>query len=127
MCLTTDNPEIRIATEDIHVFKNVTFTKRSFWDWLFRRPLKAYSTITGPYLYIQNVVQPHVELGIFYIEGFDTQVEEGYHSYVYYKKYQSNALFIIPKGTKYIQGYHNGDEEIQNYVSESIILVKKLN
>lgn len=127
MCLTTDNPEIRIATEDIYVFKMVHFAKRSFWEWLFRKPLRANAVHRSDHLYIQGVIQPTVEVKPAYQEdGGYTEVRKGYHSHVYHKLWESNALFMIPKGTKYMQGYFNGDTARHNYVSESIVFVGKL-
>ena len=49
-------------------------------------------------------------------------IYEGYHSNV--KNENCNALFIIPKGTKYTEGFNN-DGTIKNYVSETIIFIGK--
>lgn len=52
------------------------------------------------------------------------EVEEGYHSDVV--DCNSNALFIIPKGTKYIAGWFNTNVGRKNYVSETIKFVRKI-
>ena len=53
----------------------------------------------------------------FYIR----EVTYGYHSSVKFSSLYSSHVFIIPKGSRYIEGTLNGHREEPNYVSSQII------
>ncbi len=52
------------------------------------------------------------------LTGFHT-VNRGYHSYNRFH----HGLFIIPKGTKYIDGWFNDCKGIKNRVSSNIVYI----
>ena len=134
MCLRTLNPEVKIAEDDMLVYKRLEIrhipnTKRTIFQRIFRRnmwkkiPLSRH---TG-YQYELGVLNPKVKLIVQ--EGYNKgtyKVEEGYHSDDRLLPYGNNALFVIPKGTLYIEGWHNEETYRKNYVSETIIFKKFL-
>ena len=105
MCLTSPNEfKFKIAEKDIICFK--TLERNNI------------STITE-YRYIKGIKNPIVDIiFIGYADGF--RINEGYHSNI--ENENCNALFIIPKGTKYTEGFNNLST-IKNYVSETIIFI----
>lgn len=126
MCLTTNDPAIKVATEDIVVYKLLQYpTKVGFFKRLFKSSLTwPFSTVWGYHLYQPKIKQPIVKMGIE--EGSDDEwtVHEGYHSYV--SPRNCNAKCIIPKGAQYIEGWNNDNKLLKNYVSETIVYVGKL-
>lgn len=124
MCLTTTNPEIKIAEDDIICFKT---SYSRYVDKCF------VSAIRGFY-YDINVVQEKVEVNAIKDKSLDHgkeqvnplyMVEGGYHSYVKLEDsirigYEYSGVFIIPKGTKYIEGFDNVTDT-QTRISEVII------
>ncbi len=131
MCLSTLNPEILIAQEDITVYKSLETWTRAVRQKGIMRLFRKYkkvkemrSSSTG-HVYKVGEIQPLV--GLIPVEyGKTWEVEEGYHSDVTYSPMFSNTEFKIPKGTKYIRGWFNDDEDRMNYVSETIVFVKML-
>lgn len=103
MCLRTKDPTIKVAQEDIKVYKWLTWPRNEFFKRLMFSPLRGYSAVVARYPYIRNVKQPLVEINPIPLLSYDQHVvNEGYHSYI--TKDNANAVFIIPKGTKYIEG-----------------------
>lgn len=123
MCLTTSNPEVKVAQEDIEVYKSIVFSRNGFFGRLFNRR-RGRSGLTG-HLYRRGEIQMNVRLYARPIRSGSYRVDEGYHSDVK-RIYSSNALFVIPKGTKYIEGWYNDTTDRKNYVSETIIFKKRL-
>lgn len=134
MCLTTKDPTIKIAEKDITVYKILDKKKvkrKGFFNRLFNGKYRiTYEAINNNYEYTIGTLNPIVEIKPFGGDAFlDFAVEEGYRSYVHETgrgRQNANAIFVIPKGTKYIQGYCNNDTNIPNYVSETIIFVKEI-
>lgn len=125
MCLTTKDPAIKIAEQDIKVYKHLEYPKVKFLKRLFNPSLAyPYSSVWSKYVYKKGETQPAVTLNPVQDNYEEFRVHQGYHSHATPEK--SNSLFIIPKGTKYIEGWNNGNEEIKNYVSETIVFVEKL-
>lgn len=129
MCLITKDPTIKTAEQDIIVYKELEFKKDGF----FRRWFNPSSPISTmyPHVYKQGVVQPKVPLKPYLDRNNELWiVEEGYHSYPSRSWLKTahvvNTMFMIPKGTRYIEGSFNGFKNIPNYVSETIIFLKKL-
>lgn len=110
MCLTSKKEfKFKIAEKDIICFKELFKDNTSYFT---------------DYEYIKGVKNPIEDLVSIYddfsINAFS--IYEGYHSNV--KNENCNALFIIPKGTKYTEGFNN-NSKIKNYVSETIIFIGK--
>lgn len=125
MCLTTKDPTIKIAEEDIKVYKNLEYPRVPFFKRLFNLTLAyPYANVWTRHTYQKGVVQPNVPLEPIDEGDNEFTVHQGYHSYV--EPCALNSLFIIPKGTKYIEGWNNCNENSKNYVSETIIFAKKL-
>lgn len=134
MCLTTRDPEIKIATQDIIVYKELTVMKthkeRNWLDKLFgtKRYQTEHRSDRG-YEYKIGKINPTVELlpRVMWSsdEGDISEVEQGYHSDIEQQE-DSNAIFVIPKGTKYIEGWYNDDTDRPNIVSETIIFKQLL-
>lgn len=129
MCLVTKDPTIKTAEQDIIVYKELEFKEDGFFRRWFR-PSPPISTIF-PHVYKPGVVQPTVQLKPYPDQKNELwTIEEGYHSYPDKSWLKTahvvNAMFIIPKGTRYIEGCFNGFKNIPNYVSETIIFLKKL-
>jgi hypothetical protein len=127
MCLTTSDPEIKVATEDIKVYKqliiryvpneNRTILQRLFG--LKKTRMRAESIIQT-HEYKIGETAPNVELVTTPFFDF-FEVERGYHSDAEFQG-NSNAILVIPKGAKYIQGWYNDENWRPNYVSETLIL-----
>ncbi len=125
MCLTTKDPTILVAEADIQVYKELDYKKEGNWFQRLFAKGEPYSLFER-YLYDKDVAQPQVTLKPIKRYGEDVyNVFEGYHSDVKRLR-DSNALFVIPAGTKYIVGYHNDNKGRANYVSETIIFKKKI-
>lgn len=126
MCLETKDPTIKIADRDIEVYKCLIYPKVNLLKKILS-PTKSrpYSDVWTIYPYIKNKRQPIVELKVQNIEDDFYRVHKGYHSHVNIEA-SCNSIFIIPKGAKYIEGFNNGDEDIPDYVSETIIYKGKL-
>lgn len=133
MCLTTKDPTVHVAEKDIIVFKRLDVfesrnKKRSFFQRLFglNKTVKRYCpTYSSSLEYKLNEKNPEMciiprQYGEYY------EVESGYHSDVVHSPSYHNATFVIPKGTRYIKGWYNDEEERENYVSEQIIFVEIL-
>lgn len=125
MCLTTDKNEIKVAKDDIIVFKNLNYI-RSKWFIKELLGFKIAMSSVQNHIYKRGILQPYITLRLFahYRDPNIFTVEEGYHSNV--EEFGSNAVFIIPKGTKYVEGWNNGYKSIKNYVSETIIYKGRL-
>lgn len=130
MCLTTTNPAIYVAEEDIYVYKKldkfpVSRKNRTISEILLWRNRFCYKAAAIGYKYKRLGVNPYVPLRV--VPRYDNNyvVHEGYHSDVLAQR-DSNALFMIPAGTKFIRGWYNSDSFRINYVSETIIFVKSL-
>ena len=108
----------------------VSFTKRYEQPKIARRDIPCYKVLAWenddeacaviyPFRYKVGEIQDRVEIDpIFYTEH--AKINRGYHSYKKDKPFRGcNALFVIPKGTKY---WANKEE----YVSERIKLVRSL-
>jgi len=125
MCLylksAAENPRGSVTKEAITVYKKVkpysVRTKIRHYPYLgrrrvFKRAAPLYHN--NSYIYKIGELCPVVEINIEW-----GMVDEGYHSYFksgkYYEHNATNAIFEIPKGTKYHKG-QNGD-----LVSETII------
>jgi hypothetical protein len=129
MCLTTDNPEIQIAAEDITVYKKVIVrykenTNRNFFQKLFglNKTTEIYEALIHHFFYQMGKPEPIVELVATPILNV-FEVEKGYHSDAQQVP-SANAICVIPKGTKFIYGWYNEEKHRPNYVSETIILKK---
>lgn len=121
MCQVTTDATIKVAEQDITVYKGLLVPKVS---WL-KRLLKPKSALpismaTG-WPYEKGVVQPTVTLKPHDWGNGRWAVEEGYHSFADRSQSEVNAEFIIPKGTNYILGIDNGNANAPSYVSETII------
>lgn len=126
MCLTTDNPTVKVAEQDIKVYKSLYFHEQRVRSKnFFKRLFGMKDVIVTPksgvqnFKYMTGALQPSVELQS-YPDGNRHEYHRGYHSDADIRS-ESNALFVIPKGTKYVEGWFN-----QNYVSETIVYVKRL-
>lgn len=123
MCLTTLNPEIKVADRDIKVYKELDFPSRNLTTLLFGT--KKGKALYNSHTYEKGELQPIERLYVDIGRSGKWTVHLGYHSDKE-KQHRSNALFIIPKGTKYVQGWFNDDTDRENYVSETIIFKKRL-
>lgn len=117
MCLTTRNPEIKVAEKDITVYKDGCLYKDGL----------TFEVGHSNYEYeINKDQEPVVLTPIDQHDGTFT-VEEGYHSHARtrgaFSHSECNGKFVIPKGTKYIHGWYNDRSSIPNYVSENIVYV----
>lgn len=134
MCLTTKDPTIKIAQEDIIVYKTLakvelrrtdrTWLQKLFGTNKYRIALMSEVYRTFEYKIGELCPQQFLDpLPVYHVPNYPNAciVERGYHSDVD-RLYTSNAIFIIPKGTKYIEGYFNDQPSRANYVSETIIL-----
>lgn len=131
MCLTTNTPEILVAQEDITVYKYLFTTRVKYRQTGIMRLFRKWKTVqeirthNRQYAYKVGEIQPLVEIVPIEWAG-NWEVKQGYHSDVTFNKFQSNAEFKIPKGTKYIKGWYNDEKNRENYVSETIVFVKML-
>lgn len=119
MCLTTNNPEIKIAQEDIIVYKKVNFPK-----WKILRFFYVFSYFKD-YKYIRNKLNKFIKLTPIEehsgsARGHTHAVYEGYHAYK--NLFHVNAIFIIPKGTPYIED----NDAIFSEIVASTIIFKKI-
>lgn len=124
MCLTTMHPEIKIADRDIKVYKNLVYYGQGWLTRLFRGTRRGTAWIMS-HEYERGVPQPIVKLEPRAVSNGKWVIEEGYHSDKE-RIHGTNALFIIPKGAAYIEGWNNDDVSRKNYVSETIIFKKRL-
>lgn len=126
MCLTTSDPEIKVAQEDILVYKELYYQRSGFFSFLFRTK-KGWASLQTHHEYVKGELQPPTELRPIKDRYGDSdyRVYQGYHSEAL-RVTGTNALFVIPKGTKYIEGFNNGARSRPNYVSETIIFKKRL-
>lgn len=131
MCLITRDATIKIAEKDMYVYKQLeiipsTLKRKGILGVLGFKKKHFYSLVNF-YKYEKHVLQPYVQLRPYqyYSNPEKYEVNQGYHSDAGSVK-GSNAVFVIPKGTKYIQGYYNNDKSRVNYVSETIIFKFKL-
>lgn len=111
MCLTVNTFEIKTAEKDIVVYKNLNNGESSMQRFTYKRfkhnfniPIKLESTRFGV-----------------------PRVNQGYHSFLTpqaysYNSESTNSVFIIPKGTQYVEGFYN-TTSIPNYVSSDIIYI----
>lgn len=119
MCLSTNDPIIKIAEKSIVVYKHVT--KKSY---------TTCSSHTKGYVYKLFRKCPIIDLHLRYqyypfitpLSSYSPRyrVYDGYHSFNE-DNYMSNCVFIIPKGSKYIDGWFNDFSYELNRVSETII------
>lgn len=115
---------ILTAEKDIMVYKIM----KNLYDNTYKSPFKTY-------IYHDLKLQPQVNLNplpVFYKDKNDYyEVHQGYHSFPdmisakkekadpYYDSSNEIVPFIIPKGTKYIEGMF---EDIPSIVSETIYM-----
>lgn len=123
MCLTTRDPAIKKAEEDIEVYKVGLLIGNQFIP-RYRRS----------FVYNQNEQKPFVELAPYEHKNLGkSTVDEGYHSFNNIQNaihsFDSSGInptkvlvgvFIIPKGTNYIDG-HFPWEGVPNRVSSTIV------
>lgn len=111
MCFTVTDPKIKIAKEDIVCYKTIKHHRNG-----------AVSQVME-YRYYKNKRCPSVKLRKQETSYCCTtnvyEITRGYHSYItedYFDLWNGgpNAIFIIPKGTRYYENYHER-------VSETII------
>lgn len=120
MCLITRDPTVKVAEQDIVVYKQLRYP--SFLDSLFGA--KPEALFYDCYTYKKNQLN-EVTIPLNVVKHYDCfRVEAGFHSYVN-REENCNAKFIIPKGTKYVAGTL-GHSSQMNYVSEAIIYKGKL-
>lgn len=125
MCLTTKDPAIKIAEQDIIAYKRLEYPKVKFLQRLFKPSLAyPFSCTWKHFIYKKGVHQPKVVLHPIDDGDDEYTVHDGYHTFV--SSDHANAMFIIPKGAKYIEGWNNNDETNRNYVSETLVYVGKL-
>lgn len=111
MCLTTNDPTIKIAKENIIVFKTGDYSRHSIMS---PRGYRYYKMKNNPYVQLIPTVELRINTPtILHI------VDEGYHSYNHFH----HALFVIPKGARYINGWFNGNKGTKNRVSSNIIYI----
>lgn len=111
MCLNTNQKVAKIADRDIPVYKYLL---------LKREKGKHIPTIGNSLIYNKEwklirgtkFTEPNFKKRIL-----SREINLGLHSYDS-KNYGVNTKFIIPKGAKYYQGYHNGKS---GYVSDTLI------
>jgi len=131
MCLNTKDVTVKVAENDILVYKEVMIYKkvkknrnRNLFQKLFglNKFVNMYSSAGTGYEYEIGKINPTEELRPYPLwNGLDTYyVEAGYHSDTK-RRADSNALFVIPKGTKYIEGWFNDNEARPNLISETIV------
>jgi hypothetical protein len=130
MCLKTNHPELKVADRDIVVYKRVvTYHVRNpnqkWFEKLFglRKYITKHTALVNNYEYRVGASNPKVELRAWPIgvEPSTYEVEKGYHSDTSLRD-EHNAIFVIPKGTNYIEGWYNDEPERENLVSETIVL-----
>jgi hypothetical protein len=110
MCLHLLNDEVKKTEKPIVVYKKLNYKNGLAKSYHYR------------FNYVSGILQPKVKLRPVY---GDSSIEDGYHSRK--KNIDSNAVFVIPKGVDYYEGFENYST-IRNYVSETIIYVgHKLN
>lgn len=132
MCLTTNDPTIKVAEQDITVYKllsvhNKRETGRNWFQILFglNRYRKVFSATVNNFEYKIGEVNKTEELRVHPMHAGLNEVNCGYHSDAVPNGH-SNAVFVIPKGTKYIAGWYNTTRDRANYVSETIIFKEVL-
>lgn len=112
MCLTTNDPTLKTAQENMVVYKLIEGNRRS---------------IHNNYKYVVGKSNPTILL-IGYLPYSNSEVykfDDGYHSSPYPDitgDGPSNSVFVIPKGASYVEGYNNNSSQ-KNYVSSTIIYV----
>ena len=121
MCLYVPRDEnIRIANEDMTVYK---YIQKCSHDWIpiyFPRQYFPYNTI----LTARNIEGNSIEhLHILVYQGFNTvrEINEGFHSFIpktSFIKPNPNAICIIPKGSEYCLGQNS------DIVSTNLIVFK---
>lgn len=114
MCLRTQDPNIRVTEDDILVYKTLRYDNGDPESLVYNFVYKEFKACPTEYLLPEKISHRS-----FYY------VEKGYHSDVKQRK-DSNALFVIPKGTKYIKGRLNVSSDRLNYVSETIVYLGRL-
>ena len=128
MCLRTYNPEIKIADRDIRVYKTLCVVNQKYYPNFLCKLLgiafkrKVYFSESANYKYEIGKTNNRIKLDPCRIWDNLWVVNEGYHSDV--RPHCSNATFIIPKGSEYIEGWYNDDTSRKNYVSSKIIFEK---
>lgn len=114
MCLTTNDPRIKTADENMLVYKIIGGDNSSYHNRL---------------KYIRGKVNPKVKLNTFrFLDSRPFIVNEGYHSSPDSFRTgdgEANSIFIIPKGASYIEGTYNDSSSILNIVSSTIIFIGK--
>lgn len=118
MCLTTDNPTVKVAKKNIIVFKGGYYGVDSL-----RTDLKHYTYYkmeNNPNVPLVPVAEKKYTCGHYHpVETGYHIVNRGYHSYNRFH----HALFIIPKGTEYIDGWYNDSKSTPNRVSSNIVYI----
>lgn len=124
MCLQTKDPSIKVAKNDMNVYKTCLISDN------IAHP--SHANMHG-FFYILDIEAETLHLnpneGLVWNKAANTAVpsgiygvNEGYHSYNVPSS-KTNALFVIPRGASYIDGTFNGEKGIRNLnrVSSSII------
>jgi len=118
MCGTIYNkPVVRIAKKSILVYKRLCYYQ------------SGARSEHMHYLWQRYKKQPIIKLKPIKNWSY-WEIYEGYHSRKS-GKYQHlsdrpNAIFVIPKGTRYIEAKENSSS-VDNYVSENLIFIGKMN
>lgn len=130
MCLVTTDPTIKIATEDITVYKYIRFIskkieRKGIMRIFGKKTVPCFLSLYMGYEYELNVRQRYVNLSpILDVGKGRFELYQGYHSYVTnVNDGDANSVFIIPKGTEYIEGFFNDDI---SYISSTIIFKGKI-
>jgi hypothetical protein len=108
MCLTNAS-EIKTAEKNILVYKELWFGVTS--------PYQSYK-------YTKGLQEKDVKIRVSEIK----KVWEGYHTYnnkVDVEHENKVHICIIPKNTKYVNGFYNGELDVKNRASENLYYVGK--
>lgn len=120
MCVVLTELKFEIATKSILTYKQCVFDNNNN---------NCYSLFYGK-KYEINKLNKEVYIGHGIYRDYNyIKTTTGYYSYKYNNSYSSaNALFVIPKGSKYVLGHDNViSEELDTYVSNQIIYVGRNN
>lgn len=125
MCLTTNDPTIRTATENMLVYKELKpdgLTPYRYFNYEDNIPALHVELTPEPW----NIIDSKGD--VFNYRG-RTAFSQGYHSFV--NKIDScrklRYAFIIPKGAQYVVGnFGDSDMDPDNYVSSTLIKVGKM-
>lgn len=127
MCLITTNTEIKIATENILVYKVLNIFGRSLFQKFKYRLYQKYKLFGRLYTYPNIIHSNEVTSSGEPIYFF--KVEKGFHSFPFKTDAKDElcigrvlSQFIIPKGSQYVEGFWKSTS-IPNVVSNEIIRI----